>query len=215
MDSFYWNTVYVDLPPRPLGTLIPCLVLWMNGKSFGIGSADFGILLFCVWATIVWSSHTAQFPRSSLLACSDRDDGRLFLARCFVRTAEDSQVILHDGQSSSCVCCHLLFSNGPPGRKPLIAMFQLHAPDISSFLAELQLRWVGYRAQGVFAHPILFGLFCASVVGLTHVVLGRDRTVAPRWLLTGAVAFTASLSMSSAPIAAVALQIVCWHGTGS
>jgi hypothetical protein len=61
-------------------------------------------------------------------------------------------------------------------------------------------RWVFWRVQGPFTHSIEFGLFCTSMLALTHLALGHDRSAASRWLLSGSVAGTAFLSISSAPL---------------
>ena len=63
------------------------------------------------------------------------------------------------------------------------------------------------RAQVVFEHPILFGICAGSALALTHMVLGHRIPLLQRWLKTGLVGATALLSLSSASIAAVAVQV--------
>jgi hypothetical protein len=69
-------------------------------------------------------------------------------------------------------------------------------------------RWGFWRVQGPFSHSIEFGLFCTSIVALTHLAWGHGGNFALRWLLTMMVAATAFLSMSSAPISCLVFQVV-------
>lgn len=62
------------------------------------------------------------------------------------------------------------------------------------------------RAQGVFEHPILFGVVAANLWALTHIVLGEGKGWRRRFLLSLPVALCAILSLSAGPISALFWQ---------
>jgi O-antigen ligase len=68
-------------------------------------------------------------------------------------------------------------------------------------------RWGFWRVQGPFSHSIEFGLFCTSIIAMTHLVWGYSQSFASRWLLTASVAGTSFLSMSSAAVTCLTFQV--------
>ncbi|SDF74779.1 O-Antigen ligase [Limimonas halophila] len=62
------------------------------------------------------------------------------------------------------------------------------------------------RALTTFDHPILYGMFCSSAIGLTWYLYAP--TPNKRLFLMGSVAFSAMLSLSSAPYLAIVVQLL-------
>jgi O-antigen ligase len=69
------------------------------------------------------------------------------------------------------------------------------------------------RAQTVFEHPILFGVFTGGTLALGHLVLGFGQSGFVRWWRSLVIFFTACLSLSSGPIATLILQagLMVWN----
>jgi O-antigen ligase len=80
----------------------------------------------------------------------------------------------------------------------------LPAHQIMMNLPRLGLR----RVQTVFEHPILFGVVCSCAFALTHLVLGWGKSLVKRWSMSGAVALSVLVSLSSGPISALAAQVL-------
>jgi hypothetical protein len=74
-------------------------------------------------------------------------------------------------------------------------------------------RWGLDRAQGPFDHPILWGVFCASILGLSFYVLGHGRTLWGRGRKATVIGLAAIMSLSSGPMSALAAQalIIGWE----
>jgi len=69
-------------------------------------------------------------------------------------------------------------------------------------------RWGLDRVQGPFEHPILYGVFCGSVLGLTFMVLGHGKTFFKRMIKTTTAMVVAGLALSSGPLTAMTAQVL-------
>jgi O-antigen ligase len=63
------------------------------------------------------------------------------------------------------------------------------------------------RAQVVFQHPILYGVFCGIAFAPTFLVLGYRRSFGERWSKAAIVIAAAFFSLSSGPMTALAMQV--------
>jgi hypothetical protein len=190
--------------------MLPCLVGWVRGHAGRIRAEDGCILLYCLWgiASLV-NAHGlggALEPGGSLFV---ETMGAYLLARCCIRDADSFRAMAR-------LLVFLVFLLLPfavyewtTGNKPLLSM---HGEIFPTVEATKMARLGFWRVQGPFAHPILFGAICSSTLALAYMVLGT----APlqRFLSAGAVFFAATTSMSSAPMASLALQIflIAWNG---
>lgn len=195
-----------------VATLIPCLVMWMRGKAGPVRVPDLGLVFFCVWVAL--SLVVVEGIASSVQAIGIffiETLGAYLLARCFIRTAEDFRNMVMLVSKLVIILLPFAAYEWVTGSKPILSTFGHVLPTVEVTL--MQPRWGFWRVQGPFAHSILFGLFCSSIFALTHLVLGRGKNVASRWLLTAAIGGTAFLSMSSAPIAAMMMQsaLMAWN----
>ncbi|WP_172676961.1 O-antigen ligase family protein [Aestuariivita boseongensis] len=68
------------------------------------------------------------------------------------------------------------------------------------------------RVQGPFPHPIHFGVFVWSIVGVVYYVIGYGLSKISRFLRTSAIAALGLLSLSSGPMVSVMAQIniIAW-----
>jgi hypothetical protein len=64
------------------------------------------------------------------------------------------------------------------------------------------------RVQGPFEHPILFGVFCGSVLAVSYMVLGYGKPVIRKVGRSLLVAATGFFSLSSGPATAMVVQIM-------
>lgn len=72
--------------------------------------------------------------------------------------------------------------------------------------SQMDPRWGLERAQVVFEHPILFGAFCASAIGLVYYVKGHGSQIVVRLARVGVPIFAAVLSLSTGALASVVAQ---------
>lgn len=188
-------------------TLLPSMATWLQGKVGGVKAADIGLLLYCIWAGIALAvaqgAGVALQPSASLFIDGM---GAYLLARCHIRNAADlSNMVQFMMKLIMCLLPFAVFE-WLTGDKLLLTAFGAIFPTVD--LTPMDPRMGLWRVQGPFGHPILFGVFCGSMLALTSLV-AKSR----RGLLVCLVAGATFLSMSSAPIAGAALQValLCWN----
>jgi len=186
--------------------LLPCLWKWVGGR-LGIRLPDVGLLLYSTWAVIaLFAAHGVPGAIQPSGILIPETMGAYLLARRFIRNS-------HDFLRMVLVITAVILSLSPfaiyewiTGSKPILQALSTIFPTVE--ITFMTPRWGFWRVQGPFSHSIEFGLFCTSVIALTHLALGHDRSIASRWFLSGSVAGTAFLSMSSAPLFCLLLQVM-------
>ncbi len=187
--------------------VVPCILRWVRGEAGKLRIPDFAILLFCGWCTIATVQiHGIGYAVESSGMLFVETAGSYFLARCYLRTADDFfrmarllvwiVVLLLPFAAVEAVTMNpvliSLFSKVMPTYAP-------HGPEI---------RWGLKRAQGVFEHPILFGVFCSTAVAMAFCVVGEARASFSNVARTLTVAGAAMLSLSTGPMSALSAQAV-------
>ena len=195
-------------------SLLPCLVTWATGKAGRIRIADLVILSYCLWAVIALSEvHDVGVAIRSGGLLFVETAGAYFLARCYIRTADDFKNMVSVLFKIIVLLLPFALFEVITGRKPILEIASLVMPAVDPTM--MDQRWGLYRAQGPFDHPILFGVFCGSIFAMTHLVLGEGQQMLKRWLKTALIAFIAFLSLSSGPLSALAgqLMLLSWNWT--
>ncbi|MDP9813715.1 O-antigen ligase [Rhizobium tibeticum] len=186
--------------------LLPCLVMWSLGKAGKKRSADFGLLLFCLLAAIsfvvVQGIETSIEPAGILFIESM---GSYLLARVCIRNAQDFQnMVVYVAKLIVCLLPFTLYEWVTGTNLLLLAFGTVFRTEAITRMAPRMGFW---RVQGPFSHSILFGTFCGSMFALTCLATKGRLSGASRVVLTALVGFSALLSMSSAPIGGLAVQI--------
>lgn len=189
-----------------LMTLLPCLVMWFQGKAGPKRIADFGLLLFCLWAAIsfvvVQGVAPAIEPAGILFIESM---GAYLLARVCIRSANDFRnMVVFVAKLIVCMLPFALYEWVTGTNLLLLAFGTVFRTEAATRMAPRMGFW---RVQGPFSHSILFGTFCGSMLALTCLATKGKHSAVFRGVLTVLVGFAALLSMSSAPIGGVAVQI--------
>ncbi len=190
-----------------LAMVLPCLAKWIGGASGRIRASDIALLLFCLWSVlslvVVHGPEFAVKPAGILFV---ETMGAYLVARCYIRDADDFFNMARMLFRVVAFLFPFALLEALTGRNVLLEFFAAILPSFPN--AGNDMRAGLWRAQVVFEHSILFGICAASALALTHLVLGRRIPLFQRWLKTGLVGATALLSLSSAPIAAIAVQAV-------
>lgn len=96
---------------------------------------------------------------------------------------------------------------------PPIIRFIAGLPGVTSIgIIDTEGRLGLERVQGVFAHPIHFGLFCSVAFSMAFVALKGISSSTWRWVSAGLVGAAGFLALSSGALLAVALQcgLIAW-----
>jgi O-antigen ligase len=187
-----------------LGTLLPCLLSWIRG-TFGFRLPDLALFLYSIWAAVtLFAAHDGSAAAQTSGIFFIETIGAYLLARRYVRDAADFRGMVLMVTMVVLALSPFAIYEWITGNKPLLTTLSAVFPTVE--ITTMMPRWGFWRVQGPFSHSIEFGLFCTSIVALTHLAWGQDNNFASRWFLTAAVAGTTFLSMSSAPISCLVFQ---------
>jgi len=202
-------------PPRLvlLALTLPCLVSLFSGKAGPVRAVDILLLVHCLWCAVaIGVVHGAGEAVEGGGMLFIETFGAYLLGRCYIRSNSDFQAVVR--LFFITVACMLPFAlaEALTGSKVILQIFSTVLPSVQPTYTVPRMGLM--RVQGPFEHPILFGVFCAAATALTYLVLGRDAGIVRRWAMTGAVALTAFLSLSSGPMVTVLVQIalLAWNG---
>jgi len=193
-------------------TIIPCLALWASGRAGRIRLADLAIVLFSCWRAVSFFAVNGMPALQSVGITSLETLGAYFLARCYIRTADDFR-------SMATTLCIVIAAMLPfvlietvTGSRLILHIFGTLLPTYPE--SGLEIRKGLARVQGPFDHPILFGVFCSSGFALAILVAGFRQNSFVRWGKGGIVAVAAALSLSAGPLLGIALQalLLGWKG---
>lgn len=195
-----------------IAMIVPCLLKWIRGEAGPIRFADLALLLFSIWCMLsLIAVHGLAFAMQPSAILFIETMGAYLLARCYIRTMNDLRNVTALLFMVVIVLLPFALFETWTAKKPLLAFFSAFFPTPDPALMEPRLGL--WRVQGPFEHSILFGTYCGGIIALVHMVLGQDESAPRRWLMTGAVAFTAFLSLSSGAISGMAAQglLVLWN----
>lgn len=191
-----------------LVTLLPCTFMVLTGQAGRIRLADVALVLYCAWTSVclvvAHGPNDAVEPVGSLFI---ETMGAYLLARCFVRTVDDYFAM---AKLLFCIVCFVLFPmaivESVTHRNYVLEFFNSigESNGLNYQPPRLGLR----RVQTVFVHPILFGVFCGSILASTHLVVGYGKNFAGRAARSFPVFLSALLSLSSGPITTMFAQIL-------
>jgi len=190
-----------------------CIVAWLGGKAGRLRLPDFGILLFAIWcaaALLINQSSSNAIQSAGILIVETV--GAYMLARRYVRTPESfSKCMMFAAKMVACILPFALIE-WTTGKNiiMMVADSILHTLPYGDNPKRMEL----WRVQGPFVHPIVFGLFAGSTIAFTANQFLRSPSGRSGMLLL-ACCWTTVTSMSSAPLAALFLQLilVIWNYT--
>jgi hypothetical protein len=186
--------------------VIPCLVMWMRGRAGPVRTADIALLLVCVWILIgllVFEGPSVAIEAGGINFVETI--GAFLLARCFIRDANSFRAVVVVLFSMIAIMLPFALFETLTGHNVLLDF----ANKFCRACADVPKppRWGLDRVQGVFAHPILFGVFCGSATALVYYVLGYKVSSVTRSFNTALVVGTAMLSLSGGPLTALIAQL--------
>ncbi len=189
-----------------LAFLLPCLFSWMRG-SIGFHLPDLALFLYAIWAAVaLFTAHDSSAATQTAGIFFIETVGAYLLARRYIRDVASFRGMVLVVTMVVLVLSPFAFYEWVTGNKPILSTLGTIFPTVE--ITTMVPRWGFWRVQGPFSHSIEFGLFCTSILALTHIAWGHDRSFASRWFLTALVAGTTLFSMSSAPISCLIFQVM-------
>lgn len=187
--------------------LIPCLFRWISGGAGPIRLADICIIFIGIWGALSWAilHGTAAFIESGGIHIVETL-GAYFLGRCFIRGPEAFRRMAVLLFWIIIGLLPFLFYEVLTGRSLILALIERIGPTFRD--ADAGSRLGLERAQGPFQHPILLGVFCGASVSLAYYVVSYGQRRIVRAFHTLSVIGAAFCSLSSGPLAGIAVQLI-------
>lgn len=189
-----------------IGLFFPSLFRWLTGKAGRKTMADFCILLLAIWVGLSFVSlHGVSLTWQTVGFHTLELVGAYMIGRSFIRTPADFAKI---SKILVIICVVLLpfaIYEALTETNLVIKFWKYVGPTYRDIDHEVRLGLD--RVQGPFQHPIHFGVYGGSLIGLAYFVATYDAQMGKRILVTFLVVFTAFFSLSSGPLAAMVAQL--------
>ncbi len=196
------------LTPQRIMLLVlffPALFMWLSGRAGRFLAADFLILAYLVWGALSFLSNHGTRLIQLIGITTVETFGAYLVARCFIRTTDDLRRV------AKTLFILMLFMI------PAAALESLTKARIYNDLFGMlghTFPWVNYeprmgmyRAQAVFEHPILYGVFTSMAFSLIYLTPRPGKQKVYGWWRAWAVGAAGFFSLSSGAYLSIMTQI--------
>lgn len=184
---------------------LPVVALWAAGKADGWILSDWLILGLAIWSTVT---------RIMLIGVSAAVEPvgvhvlqtlvAYLLGRLLVRDIASTRTAFGTAVIGVWLMSLPLLIETVTGQKLLLGFASILGPTIAP--TTMDPRWGFERAQGLFEHPILLGVFCASLVSISIYMFRGSRNYFVRFLTPPAVIVSAITSFSTGALLSMNIQ---------
>lgn len=186
--------------------LFPAIIALFSGKVGRIRLPDIAIILICFWTSISYFVlHGVQPMIERVGIVWVETWGSYLIARVYIRTPG---AFLKMSRLFFWIAVAMIPSTLielQTGRNVLIEFFDKFG---DSYTNQMKERRLGFdRVQGPFSHPIHFGVFFGSLIGLVFYVIGYHASWIRRVIQTTFISLISSATLSSGPLAAITAQV--------
>jgi hypothetical protein len=203
----YFHVGTLRLSPERVFLLllvIPLALRLLSGKAGRLRAADLFIGLHCGWIglSLIVNDGVARIPFAGITMVEL--GGGYLVGRCLVRNRVDYRIFLGAFLGTLVFLFPFAMIEFLTDRQYL----QILADRIAETFVKPESsrpRMGFYRVMAGFEHPILYGLYCSIAVG--HVLYLWHRALWQRLALVGLASMMVFLSLSAAPMLAVAMQL--------
>ena len=205
----------IALPPALLYLAIgflPLLTSWLSGRAGPRTATDLLVLGFASWAfltrLLLLDIGNALEPAGVVLL---QTAGAYFTGRVLVRNAAATRLVFAAAMIGVAVLLPFLLWESVTGSKPLLDLAALFSSTLLP--THMDPRWGFHRAQGVFEHPILLGMFAATLVSAAVFMFPGRQGRLMRWLGAPAVILAAMTSLSTGALLSMNIQfgLMLWN----
>ena len=192
--------------------IVPCVIRLVSGQAGRILASDIFVVLHVFWAgTSLFMAHPMGKAAESVGIYFVETVGAYLLGRCFVTNARQFKQVAQLLFLTVVVMVPFAVYENLTKRPILLdvlgRVFKVH-PNVPH-----EQRWGLDRAQVVFEHPILYGVYCSAGFGLAYFVLGAGRPLVMKLIRPSLVGLGAALSLSAGALVAVLIQamLIGWE----
>ena len=173
---------------------IPLLVKWVARHAGTPKGIDFLILFHGAWAFMALIIVHGFIKVETAGVTMVETVGAYFMGRIFVRTPQDFAYLIKVLCVGVVCFLPIAFIEATTSRiilNEILGNFLVVHGDLMD-----EMRWGMHRVQGPFEHPILFGVFCATLTAPAFLVWGFGKSASARNLRLFAVSIGTFLSLS-------------------
>lgn len=188
-------------------SLIPLMINWLTDAKIKKNIADFLLIFYVLWAGIAISViHGVAYAVEPFGMLVIETFGSFFLARTLVRDVESFEILCRWLFGIIVILAPFAVFESITGTPILLQLFSKVLPTYWDVFMEP--RWGFDRAQVTFEHPILWGVFCGSAIGLTYYAGAGVMSSVKRGFRTFLVFFASIWALSSGPLTGISGQIL-------
>lgn len=184
--------------------VLPLFFGWLANSTIKKQPCDWLIIFYVLWSgvSMVVTMGVGQAVEAFGMQVIETF-GAYFLARRFIRDAESYEFMVGWLFRIILIILPFAFIETLTSRNIIMDVFRMVGPVLGN--TYMEPRWGLDRVQGPFEHPILYGVFCSSAIGMVAFLNSEIRTRLWRmWL----VFIAAVWSLSSGPLSGMVMQVL-------
>ncbi len=190
--------------------LLPMLIRWAGLLSRKARATDAFVLLFALWGmfSLLVADGLVSLEAGGIFVIETL--GSYLAARCYIRTRDNFEAVMRVLFWMVAVLLPFAVFENLTDR-PVILEALGRFVSVPANIGH-DPRWGLDRAQTVFEHPILFGVFCSSVFAPSVYIFARKRRGFLRFWRSGIVLLTTATSLSAGALMALVGQggLIAW-----
>ena len=191
----------------------PGLYYLLSGRVGRLRLPDFCVVGICIWSSLSFIVIHGLGPMVETIGIFWVETlGAYLVGRIYIRTPDAFHATVRMLFWLGILILPFAIYEAVTGRNMITELFGKVGASYANPQMEQRLGFD--RVQGPFPHPIHFGVFFLSLVGVVYYVLGYGRRWAGRAGRSLAIAFVGAFSLSSGPLVSLMAQanVLLWDG---
>ena len=187
--------------------IVPLTYKLLMGRYDRLYATDVLFLAHAAWVAVALHVNNPDMMIENAGIYAIEFFGGYVLARAYIRGPEEFSALVRTVLLLALLTLPLAFHEAYTGRPWLVEMIR-RIPGLTSVaIVTIDERMGFERVQAVFAHPIHYGLFTASVFSLTFIALKDEFGDARRIVSAGVIGVLCFMSLSSGAFLTLLMQL--------
>jgi len=179
--------------------IIPLAIRLISGRSGELLLTDLLFFLHLLWLLIAMAVNNPHQTITFFGSQAIEFLGGYLLGRVCIRTREDFVALCRLLVILLCLTLPFAIFEAVTGRALILQMLNVLPNIHSEPNVNAGMRFGLHRAQGMFEHPILYGLFAALVFSFAFVALKNVYQLGSRYIWSALIALCVFCSLSGGP----------------
>lgn len=207
--AFHAGPLYMNLLRTVvLIFVVPLLFGLVSGRYGKLFWSDFLFMGHLGWMAVALSIHNPSIVVQNVGSVGMEFIGGYLIARAYIRDRAQFTTLCIWLSFMAMAMLPIALFETLTGRPPVIELIRSIPGITSEAIVNIEERLGLERVQGVFAHPIHFGLFCSVAFSLTYVGLEGVYSQSRRLISSIVIGLCTFLALSSGAILAMVMQAI-------